>query len=520
MEEKYFGLRAADIKILAYQLAIQNNINHPFSNNTFMAGKKWLNNFLKRHPALALRKPEATSLARIKGFTKENVESFYTILGKELEKVNFNPCKVFNVDETGITIVQHKQTKIIGMKGKKQVSKLTSAERGSLMTLVTCMSASGIYVPPLIIFPRKNMKAELLNGTPPGTISECHPSGWIQMDIFTRWVEHFISHVKPSTSEPVILILDGHYSHTRNLDVIELGRKHGIIIICLPPHSTHKLQPLDVSFMGPFKHYYSLEIENWLKNNEYRSVTAYQVGELMGRAYMKASTIENAVNGFRKTGIIPFNPNTFQDYEFVAETTINNEENIPQQESTLVASPISPVCTNTEISEIIGPFEISPPPSLTISSNKRKNAGKCAIVTSSPFKQDLEKCKQSELCQPSTSSGITHKNTSSSKSKSKSVAKSSKRNLFQTKNKKKSKSSKLPVSSSESDLDEEPKLVSTDDEDSADEECLYCLQPYKTDMKNEKWIRCIKCLCWAHELCAGIEKGKWKTYTCDMCFKI
>lgn len=136
----------------------------------------------------------------------------------------------------------------------------------------------------------------------------------------------------------------------------------------------------------------------------------------------------------------------------------------------------------------------------------------------SPFKQDLEKSKQSEQCQQSTSSGITHKNTSSSKSKS--VAKSSKRNLFQTKNKKKSKSSKLPVSSSESDLNEEPKLVSTDDEDSADEECLYCLQRYKTDLKNEKWIRCIKCLFWAYELCAGIEKGKWKTHTCDMCFEI
>jgi hypothetical protein len=216
-------------------LAIQNNITHPFSNNTFMGGKKWLNNFLKLHPVLSLRKPEAALLARIKGFTKENVESFYTILEIQLENVNFNPCKVFNVDETGITIDQHKQTKIIGMKGKKQVSKVTSAERGSFMTLVICMSASGIYVPPLIIFPRKNMKAELLNGTPPGTISACHLSSWIQMDIFTQWVKNFISHVKPFKSEPVILILGGHYSHTRNLDVIELGRKHGIIIICSPP---------------------------------------------------------------------------------------------------------------------------------------------------------------------------------------------------------------------------------------------------------------------------------------------
>lgn len=522
MEEKYFGLRASDIKLLAYQLAIQNNIPHPFSNDTTMAGKKWLKNFLERHPILSFRKPESTSLARVKGFTKEHVESFYNILENELTKVNFNPCKVFNVDETGISIVQHKQTKIIGLKGKKQVSKVTSAERGSLMTLVTCMSASGIYVPPLIIFPRKNMKAELLNGTPPGTISACHPSGWIQMDIFTQWFQHFMNHVKPSILEPVVLILDGHYSHTRNLDVIDLGRKHGVIIICLPPHSTHKLQPLDVSFMGPFKHYYSLEIENWLKNNEYRSVTAYQVGELMGRAYMKASTIENAVNGFRKTGIIPFNPNIFQDHEFVAETTIISDKDITVQEPTLEMTPISPECNNSVSIEIIGPFEISPPPTLTISNNKRKNAGKSAVVTASPFKQDLENSKQALLCEPSTSSGITN-NTISVKSKPKTVTRSSKRNLFQTKNKnkpsKKSKSSKQPVSSSDSDSDEDPELVQTDDEDSADEECLYCLQPYKTDLTNEKWIRCIKCFCWAHELCAGIDKGKWKTYTCDMCFE-
>ncbi|KAJ8887220.1 hypothetical protein PR048_013435, partial [Dryococelus australis] len=56
-------------------------------------------------------------------------------------------------------------------------------------------------------------------------------------------------------------------------------------------------------------------------------------------------------------------------------------------------------------------------------------------------------------------------------------------------------------------------LVLTDDEDSADEEWVFCNQPYKEDYSGDQWIRCIGCLRWVHELCAGVEKRQWKTYT-------
>lgn len=79
------------------------------------------------------------------------------------------------MDETGLTIVQHKNRKVIAVKGKRQVHRLSSAERGTLVTAVTCMSAAGQYVPPMLVFSRKNMKSELLNGTPPGTIAVTHP---------------------------------------------------------------------------------------------------------------------------------------------------------------------------------------------------------------------------------------------------------------------------------------------------------------------------------------------------------
>lgn len=85
--------------------------------------------------------------------------------------------------------------------------------------------------------------------------------------------------------------------------------------------------------------------------------------------------------------------------------------------------------------------------------------------------------------------------------------KKSKRQLFSNKCKSKS------VAKESS--DEEPIYVETDDEDSADEDCIFCTEPYKNDSKGENWIKCIKCSSWAHELCAGTED--WKTFTCDFC---
>ncbi|XP_072398358.1 uncharacterized protein [Diabrotica undecimpunctata] len=233
-----------------------------------------------------------------------------------MEKVKFNPCRIYNVDGTGITSVQSKHTKVITLKGKKQVGTFTSAERGSLVTVVTCMNLAGGFVSPMAIFPRKNMKAELLNGAPAGTIATCHVSGWIQSHIFTNWLQHFISHVKPSEADPVVLILDDHYSHRRNIDSINLARQNQVVVLSLPSHYTHKMQPLDLAFMGPLKIYYSQEIENWLRNTPGREVTCYQVCELLGRAYVRCVRAEIAINGFRNSGICAINKHIFREHDF------------------------------------------------------------------------------------------------------------------------------------------------------------------------------------------------------------
>ena len=42
-------------------------------------------------------------------------------------------------------------------------SVLSSGELGSLVKTDTCMNAALTYVPPILVFPRSNMKAELLD---------------------------------------------------------------------------------------------------------------------------------------------------------------------------------------------------------------------------------------------------------------------------------------------------------------------------------------------------------------------
>ncbi|KAJ4451750.1 hypothetical protein ANN_03221 [Periplaneta americana] len=168
----------------------------------------------------------------------------------EFLKISGQPHRLFIVDETDITVVQHKTEKVLSLK-------------------------VGTYVPPLIVWPRKNMKMELMDGAPAGAIWGCHPSGWIQADLFTMWFDHFINFTKPTAEDPVLLVLDGHYSHTRNIDLINKARENHIIIICLPPHSSQRMQSLNFCFMKPLKTYCAAEIETWLRNHPDRVVTPF-----------------------------------------------------------------------------------------------------------------------------------------------------------------------------------------------------------------------------------------------------
>lgn len=151
------------------------------------------------------------------------------------------------MDETGITTVPNKPPKVLSTKGKRSLSKISSAERGINMTAVNAMSPTGIFVPPAFIFCRKRMKAELLDGAPLGSIGMVSDTSFINADLFLNRLTHFKDHTKKTKEDPVLLILDNHVSHS-TIAAINYYRKNHIIALTLPPHASHKMQDLDCGF--------------------------------------------------------------------------------------------------------------------------------------------------------------------------------------------------------------------------------------------------------------------------------
>lgn len=151
------------------------------------------------------------------GFNRTKVNAFFDLVESSMNKFKYPASNVYNVDKTGFSVVPSKMPEILVLKSKKQIGILTSAERESTITCAVCISAGGTFVPPMMTFPRKRDYPVLMKGAPSGAIHACHPTGWIQLEIFTQWFEHFLQHVKPTAASPVLLILDGHASHTRNI---------------------------------------------------------------------------------------------------------------------------------------------------------------------------------------------------------------------------------------------------------------------------------------------------------------
>ena len=129
----YFILSPKEGRKLAYRFAKANSIEIPKSwYDKQQAGPDWLTSFLKRLRESSLRTPESTCLARASSFNKNNVNSFFQNLKLVLNRHNFQPLDIWNMDEAGVTTVR-KPDRIIGRRGTKQIGAITSAERGTLL---------------------------------------------------------------------------------------------------------------------------------------------------------------------------------------------------------------------------------------------------------------------------------------------------------------------------------------------------------------------------------------------------
>ena len=545
----YFGLTPLEVRRLAYLCAKKFGIQMPqkWVENE-QAGPDWFSGFLKRNNTLAIRTPEATSLARASSFNKVNVNKFFDKLEELYNRYSFGASDIYNTDETGITSVQ-KPVKRVARKGVKQVGAMTSAERGELVTLCTAVNAAGNAIPPMLIFPRVRYQEHFVRDGPVGCVGAGNHSGWMSETEFLMFMKHFVNCVRPSKDNPILLLLDNHQSHL-SPSVLDFAKSNGVVMLSFPPHCTHRLQPLDRSVYGPLKKHVNTAMDSWICNNKaqrlsddnveiqssVRRITIYDIPGIVKVAYPLAMTQRNIQNGFQKCGIFPFNRNVFEDADFgpsfftdrpnpivteietetnstAASSAIPNGNRLETPEETTNQPSTSTI--NVDLPEIRVTSKQSLPPPVVHAPSTPSPSTSSKMCVNEDFSPEIvlplpkagfRKCKRGKGFRKSAILTDTPEKEALEKEykqrkrgpkpKGKEL-KAAKVKGMQKKNVRKS--LKFDYSSEEE-----------DDENTV---CLVCIEPFSKSKPGEEWVQCLECKRWSHFSCAK----KSKTYVCHHC---
>ena len=329
-------------------------------------------------------------------------------------------------------------------------------------------------------------------------------------------LNHFIPR-KPTGKN--LLILDGHASHMNNANLLEVARENDIIIVCLPSHTTHYLQPLDRVAFKPFKTYWKDACQKLVRlNNGIKNISRSEFGGLLNSAWVRFANVQIGVSAFRATGIYPLSIDAIPDYAYLLpcdQAKSYSEDTFPGTPSSNLSNPNSPQpgCSTT----ITSPNYPSTPtsttcqnPSIQTTSLTPSKALRATWPIPSSLKPSTSKRKQSavNITDPDYIEKQKKKEEEREKKNNKRPAgkmtnKTKKSTNLPKKSTKKAKKRLELQSSSDEDTDEELVLLTDgESEDFNDDECVECLELYTETQSKCDWFQCVTCKRWLHESCS------------------
>lgn len=307
MEERGLPLRATSIRQMA-NLLLQKR-SDAVQDNALTVGQRWVYNFVRRHNSLQSKYTRKYDYQRAKCEDPTIIRNWFRLVQNTIAKYGIQEEDIYNFDETGFQMGVITTAKVVT--GSERAGKPVCVQPGNRewVTVIESISSCGWSLPPMVIFQGKvHISTWYIDTLPLDWTIAVSDKGWTDDSLGLTWLtDVFQKHTKDRTKGVYrLLILDGHGSHsTPDFDLF--CSEHLIITLCMPPHSSHLLQPLDVSCFAVLKRSYGQRIEEYMRAginhiDKPDFLTAYL------SARKESMTINTVRNGFAATGLVPYDP--------------------------------------------------------------------------------------------------------------------------------------------------------------------------------------------------------------------
>ncbi|KAI1006687.1 hypothetical protein K3495_g1545 [Podosphaera aphanis] len=227
------------------------------------------------------------------------------------------------MDEKGFLIGKTQKSRRIFSKEFYEPGKLVGAcqdESREWITVIATICVDGSKLSPALIYKATSdgIQDTWLDGFDSGQhkcFFSSSPNGWTSHEHGFHWLTHIF---EPETNGKVrrgwrLLFVDGHGSHI-NRKFLEWCQTHRILVACYPPHSTHRLQPLDVGLFAPLAAFYRQGLNHLIRLTEgFTAMSKRDFFSIFWEAFEKAFTEKKINSAWEKTGIWPFCPSMVQN---------------------------------------------------------------------------------------------------------------------------------------------------------------------------------------------------------------
>ena len=289
-------------------------------------GSGWSHRFCKRWKEVLDSKFLTTyDSSRYKADSKHSYKLYFDLLERKIEQYNVQTHNMYNMDEKGFLIGFLTMAKRVFTKAsfeRKRVLGAVQDGNREWITVIATICADGTSIAPGLIYKANtgNLQDSWLqdfDASKHHVFFSSSPTGWTNDELGIAYIKTIFDRetkVKARNGHDYrLLFVDGHGSHI-NMEFLQYCQLHRILIAVYPPHSTHRLQPLDVSLFAPLAICYSQALEQFIRQCQgISAISKRDFFRLFMEAYPRAFSNSNIASGWSKTGIYPLNPSVILD---------------------------------------------------------------------------------------------------------------------------------------------------------------------------------------------------------------